>query len=59
MRERVAFLQTYINKLAQPELLRVQDPRFSQVVEYVEWVLDQVPHTFRVEGNEVVVATWG
>lgn len=53
--ERVAFLPMNVNKLCQPEVLTAEDPRFTQVVKYLEWVSDQVPHTFRVEGDEVVV----
>ena len=31
------------------------DPKFGEIVKFTEWVSDQHPHTFRVEGNEVVV----
>ncbi|MFH1088184.1 MAG: CapA family protein, partial [Chloroflexota bacterium] len=54
---RVAFLPAYINKLAQPEILTSQNPRFQEVVQYLEWVSDYTPHKFRVEGDEVVVET--
>jgi len=54
--ERVAFIPAYINKLAQPEPLRSDDPRFGDALEQIEWVSDFVPHKFRVDGNEVVVA---
>ena len=53
--ERVSFSTAYINRLAQPEPLTAADPRFDQLVEYMEWVSDYVPHKFRVEGDEVVV----
>ena len=53
--EKVSFLLAYINKLAQPEVLDSKDPRFQEQLQYVEWVSDQVPHKFRVEGNEVIV----
>ena len=55
--ERIAFLPAYINKLAQPEVLDAKHPRFQELVDYMEWVSDYVPHKFRVEGNEVVVET--
>lgn len=53
--ERVSFLPAYINKLAQPEVLDSKDQRFEEIVQYMEWVSDQMPHKFRVEGNEIVV----
>jgi Bacterial capsule synthesis protein PGA_cap len=53
--EKVAFLPLNVNKFCQPEVLEAEDPRFSGVVEYLEWVSDQLPHTFKVKGNEVVV----
>ena len=53
--EKVSFLPTYVNKLAQPEALNREEPRFREVLEYAEWVSDQFPHSFKVEGNEVVV----
>ena len=53
--ERVSFLPVLINKLAQPEALKQTDERFHEVLRYTEWVSDQVAHTFKVEGDEVVV----
>ena len=53
--ERVSFLPTFINSLAQPEVLNQEDDRFQEILQYMEWVSDQSPHTFKVEGNEIVV----
>jgi poly-gamma-glutamate synthesis protein (capsule biosynthesis protein) len=53
--ERISFLPIFINNQAQPESLDQGDERFQEVLEYMEWVSDQLPHSFRVEGNEVVV----
>jgi len=53
--QRVSFLPVYINKQAQPEALNQDDNRFKEVLEYMEWVSDQFPCSFKVEGNEVVV----
>jgi poly-gamma-glutamate synthesis protein (capsule biosynthesis protein) len=53
--ERVSFLPIFINRLAQAEPLDQDDDRFQEVLEYTEWVSDQYPHSFMVEGNEVVV----
>ncbi|MDI7258769.1 MAG: CapA family protein [Thermodesulfobacteriota bacterium] len=55
--ERVSFLPVLINKQAQPEALKRGDERFQEILRYAEWVSDQVPHTFRVEGDEIVVET--
>ncbi|MFC1987465.1 CapA family protein [Chloroflexota bacterium] len=57
--ERVAFLPAYINKLAQPEVLNSKDTRFQDIVQYMEWVSDFVPHKFRVDKDEVVIEGLG
>ncbi len=53
--ERVSFLPTFINSHFQPEVLNQDDDRFQEVLDYMEWLSDQFPHTFKVEGNEIVV----
>jgi poly-gamma-glutamate synthesis protein (capsule biosynthesis protein) len=55
--ERVSFLPAFINHRAQPYVLRREDPKFQEVLDYTEWVSDQHPHAFRLEGDEVVVET--
>ena len=55
--EKVSFLPTFINKLAQPEALSQNDSRFQEILDYMEWVSDQYPHRFKVEGDEIVVET--
>ena len=55
--ERVSFLPVVINKQAQPEAFKQGDSRFQENLDYMEWLSDQVPHSFKVEGNEVVVQT--
>ncbi len=55
--EKVSFLPAFINKKAHPEVLSREDPNFDMVLRYLEWVSDQFPHTFKVEGDEVVVQT--
>ena len=55
--ERVSFLPAFINHRAQPYVLRRDDPKFQEVLDYTEWVSDQHPHRFRVEGDEVVIET--
>ncbi len=53
--ERVSFLPTFINTQAQPETVKPDDDRFQEILSYMEWVSDQFPHRFQVEGDEVVV----
>jgi poly-gamma-glutamate synthesis protein (capsule biosynthesis protein) len=55
--ERVAFLPAYINARAQPYVVAPDDPKFGEILKFTEWVSDQHPHKFRVEGGEVVVET--
>ena len=55
--EKVSFLPAYINPQAQPYAVGPDDPRFKEILVFTEWVSDQHPHKFRVEGNEVVVET--
>jgi poly-gamma-glutamate synthesis protein (capsule biosynthesis protein) len=55
--ERVSFLPAYINPRAQPYAVSTDDPTFDEILKFTEWVSDQHPHKFRVEGNEVVIET--
>ena len=55
--ERVSFIPTYINPMAQPYAVEPTDPKFQEIVDWAEWVSDHHPHKFRVEGNEVVIDT--
>ena len=51
----VSFLPTYANTKNQAEILTQDDERFNEVLNYTEWISDEFPHNFRVEGNEVVI----
>src|SRR5262249_54563620 len=53
--ERVSFLPAFINARAQPAVVTADDPKFREVVDFMEWSSDGFPHEFRVEGNEVIV----
>jgi poly-gamma-glutamate synthesis protein (capsule biosynthesis protein) len=55
--QQVAFLPTYINPQSQPQVVRANDPRFNQVVEYIEKITrDQsLVAQFSVEGDTVAV----
>ncbi len=55
--DRVSFLPAYINNQAQPELVTQDNPRFSEMLDYMEWVSDEHAHKFRVDGDEIVVET--
>lgn len=55
--QRVSFLPAYINKYAQPEILKTSDARFEDVVTYMERISKEqkLDVKFVVEDNEVVV----
>jgi len=55
--EKVSFLPAFINPQAQPYVVAPDDPKFQEILDWTEWVSDQHPHKFRVEGNEVVIDT--
>lgn len=54
--ERVSFLPVLIDKQLRPEVLRRGDPRFDDVVNYMDWTSGDFEHKFVVEGDEVVVS---
>ena len=53
--QRVSFLPMAMDKRYRPEVLRRSDPRFAQVLAYLEWASDDMPHRFEVAGDEVIV----
>lgn len=55
--ERVTFLPTCINKQSQPEVLKPDDERFSQVIAYMEDITrsQRLNAEYVVEGNEVAI----
>jgi poly-gamma-glutamate synthesis protein (capsule biosynthesis protein) len=52
---RVSFLPVLIDTQLRPEVLHAGDPRFDDAVAFMEWVSEDFPHRFTVEGDEVVV----
>src|SRR5262249_4097505 len=54
---KVSFLPAFINPQAQPAVVEPSDPKFLEIFEFVEWISDQFPHKFRIEGNEITVDT--
>jgi poly-gamma-glutamate synthesis protein (capsule biosynthesis protein) len=53
---RVSFLPLLIDDLLRPEVLRCDDPRFKDAVDYMEKCSAHLPHKFTVEGDEVIVS---
>lgn len=53
--DRVGILPVRIDTELRPEVLHAGDPRFDTAVEHLEWMSEDLPHTFTVEGDEVVV----
>lgn len=54
--ESVSFLPMMIDKKYRPEVLENGDPRFEDMVRYIEWASDGFNHKFDVKGNEVLVS---
>jgi poly-gamma-glutamate capsule biosynthesis protein CapA/YwtB (metallophosphatase superfamily) len=54
---RVSFLPALIDRQLRPEILRGGDPRFKEMVDYMEWASAEFDHRFLVDGDEVVIDT--
>jgi poly-gamma-glutamate synthesis protein (capsule biosynthesis protein) len=50
-----SFLPVLIDRQYRPEVLRHGDPRFDDMVRYMEWASEKRPHRFEVRGDEVLV----
>ena len=57
--EKVSFLPVMIDKQLRPEVLQASDPRFADMVKFMDWASAGYDHRFTVEGNEVVVTSAG
>jgi poly-gamma-glutamate capsule biosynthesis protein CapA/YwtB (metallophosphatase superfamily) len=53
---KVSFLPTLIDPQLRPEILKNGDPRFDEAVNFMEWVSEDFPHKFKVDGDEVIVS---
>ncbi len=53
---KVSFLPMSFDSKYRPEALRQQDPRFAKVLAYMQWASEDMPHTFTIAGDEVVVS---
>lgn len=54
---RTSFLPVLIDRQLRPEILHADDPRFNDMLRYMEWASDGFAHRFTVEGDEVAI--WG
>ena len=52
----VSFLPMMIDKQYRPEVLRAGDPRFDDMVRYMDWASEGFDHNFTTHGNEVLVS---
>jgi poly-gamma-glutamate synthesis protein (capsule biosynthesis protein) len=50
---RTSFLPVIIDRDLRPEILQSADPRFSDMLDYMEWASEGFPHRFAVEGTQV------
>jgi len=53
---RTSFLPTLIDTQLRPEILRAEDPRFVDMVRYMDWASEGFAHRFTVAGNEVQIS---
>ena len=54
--QEVSFLPMVINDQYRPQILEKSDPRFDEMVNYMEWASEGFAHRFMVRGDEVVIA---
>ena len=52
---KVSFLPVQIDKQLRPEVLNRNDPRFDEIVKFLDWASEDYAHKFSIEGDEVVV----
>lgn len=55
--EKVSFLPVLIDKKLRPEVLRNGDARFQEALQFMEWVSEDFDHQFKVEGDEILIAS--
>ncbi len=54
--QRVSFLPMTFDERYRPEIVRHGDKRFADILEYMEWASEDMPHKFTVESDEVIVS---
>ncbi len=52
----VSFLPMMIDKQYRPEVLPAGDPRFDDMVRYMEWASEGFDHAFKASGDEVMIS---
>jgi hypothetical protein len=53
---RTSFMPVIIDRDLRPEILQAGDPRFAEMLSYMEWASEGFPHRFAVAGNEVTIS---
>jgi poly-gamma-glutamate synthesis protein (capsule biosynthesis protein) len=53
--QRVSALPVWIDTELRPEVLPEDHARFAPMVDHLEWMSEGLPHTFTVEGDELVI----
>ena len=53
---RTSFLPVLIDRNLRPEILQAGDPRFADMLDYMEWASEGFPHGFAVEDDEVTIS---
>ncbi|UUZ77242.1 CapA family protein [Polaromonas sp. P1(28)-13] len=53
---KISFLPMSFDERYRPQVLSAADPKFKQIVDFMEWSSEDMPHRFTVEGDEVVVS---
>ena len=53
--KRVSFLPMMFDKQYRPEVLRGGDPRFRDMLRYMEWTSEGFDHEFTIDDDEVIV----
>jgi poly-gamma-glutamate capsule biosynthesis protein CapA/YwtB (metallophosphatase superfamily) len=54
--QKLSFRPVMFDSNYRPVPLTADDPRFRQVVDYLEWASEDMPHAFTIVGDEVVVS---
>jgi Bacterial capsule synthesis protein PGA_cap len=52
-----SFLPALIDTQLRPEILHAVDPRFDDMVRYMDWASDGFAHRFSVKGDEVIISS--
>jgi poly-gamma-glutamate capsule biosynthesis protein CapA/YwtB (metallophosphatase superfamily) len=53
---RTSFLPVIIDRQLRPEILRASDPRFDDMVRYMEWASEGFTHHFAIDGDEIAIS---